>query len=151
MKLRIEILDEHNEDEIIIRCQSINDTIRQVQAYVQNLAAPNLVFYKNDQEFYMPLEDVLFFETEGEQVYAHTRSDAFRVRYRLYELEDILSRVFIRVSKGTIVNTSHIYAIGRNLSTSSQIQFIGTHKNVYVSRHYHKILKERMKERGVKK
>lgn len=152
MKLRIEISDDHHaEDEVIIRCQSVNDTIRHLQAYVQNLAAPKLVFYKGEQALYISLDDILFFETEGEQVYAHTRTDAFRVRYRLYELEDTLSRVFVRVSKGTIVNTAHIYAIGRNLSTSSQIQFIGTHKHVYVSRHYNKILKERMQERGVKK
>jgi len=151
VKMRIEILDNCDEDEIIIRCGNVNENIRQIQSYIQSLATPKLVFYKGDQEFYIALEEILFFETEGEQVYAHTKGDAFRVRHRLYELEDMLSRTFLRVSKGTIVNLSHIYAIGRGLSTSSQIQFIGTHKHVYASRHYNKILKERMQERGAKK
>ena len=149
MKLRIEISEECTEDEVIIRCSGVNETVRKIQTYVQSLATPKLTFYKGNQEFYLTLEELLFFETEGEQVYAHTGNDAFRVRHRLYELETMLPRAFVRVAKGTIVNTARIYAIHRNLTASSQIQFIGTHKHVYVSRHYYKALKERMQERGV--
>ena len=150
MKLRIELSENCMEDEIIIRCNSINDTVQKIQAYIQSLAAPKLTFYKGSQEFYLSSEEILFFETEGEQVYAHTKSDAFRVRHRLYELETMLPRVFARVAKGTIVNTARIYAIHRNLAASSQIQFMGTHKHVYVSRHYYKALRERLQERGVR-
>ena len=150
MKLRIEVSDACTEDEVIIRCSSVNGTVQNIQAYVQSLAAPKLTFYKGNQEFYLALEEVLFFETEGEQVYAHTGNDAFRVRHRLYELETMLPRAFIRVAKGTIVSTARIYAIHRNLTASSQIQFMGTHKHVYVSRHYYKALKEKMQERGIR-
>jgi len=142
--------DECAEDEVIIRCSSISEDVQKIQAYIQSLAAPKLVFYKGNQEFYLPLSEILFFETDGEQVYAHTKDDAFRVRHRLYELEDILPRTFIRVAKGTIVNTTRIYGIHRNLTASSQIQFAATHKHVYVSRHYYKHLKEIMSERGIK-
>jgi len=148
VKLRIEVSDDCTEDEVIIRCNSINETVQKVQTYIQSLTVPKLTFYKGNQEFYLALEEILFFETEGEQVYAHTGNDAFRVRHRLYELEAILSRAFVRIAKGTIVNTARIYAIHRNLTASSQIQFVGTHKYVYVSRHYYKTLKERMQERG---
>jgi len=149
LKLRIELVEEGAE-EVIIRCSKMDDTVSKLQAYVQSLATPSLTFYKGNQEFYLTVEEVLFFETDGEQVYAHTASDAFRVRYRLYELEEILSRRFIRAAKGLIVNTARIYAINRNLTSSSQVQFVGTHKHVYVSRHYYKALKERMQERSTK-
>ena len=149
MKLRIELVEEGAE-EVIIRCSKMDDTVQKLQAYVQSLASPGLIFYKGNQEYYLSVEEVLFFETDGEQVYAHTASDAFRVRYRLYELEEILSRRFIRAAKGLIVNTARIYAINRNLTSSSQVQFVGTHKHVYVSRHYYKALKERMQERSTK-
>ena len=149
MKLRIELVEEGTE-EVIIRCSKMDDTVQKLQAYVQSLATPSITFYKGNQEFYLTVEEVLFFETDGEQVYAHTTNDAFRVRYRLYELEEILSRRFIRAAKGLIVNTARIYAINRNLTSSSQVQFVGTHKQVYVSRHYYKALKERMQERSTK-
>jgi len=150
VKLRIEMSDNCYEHEVVIRCNNVDETVRKIQAYIQSLASPQLVFYKGNQEFYPALEEVLFFETEGEQVYAHTANDAFRVRHRLYELETMLSRPFVRAAKGMIVNTSRIYAIDRNLTSSSRIQFMGTHKHVYVSRHYYKTLKERMQERGVR-
>ena len=150
MKLRIEVSDTCTEDEMIIRCSSINEQVQKIQAYLRNLAAPTLTFYKGNQEFYFALERILFFETEGEQVYAHTGQDAFLVRHRLYELETMLPDVFVRIAKGTIVNTARIYAIHRNLTASSKIQFSETHKHVYVSRHYYKNLKERMQTRGVK-
>ena len=147
MKLRIEIIDEAAEDEVLIRCSRVDDSVQKLQAYILSMSAPKLIFYKGTQEFYLSLEDVLFFETEGEQIYAHTTNDAYRVKYRLYELEVILPHYFTRAAKGTIVNTTMIYAIDRNLTSSSQVKFMGTHKQIYVSRHYYSSLKEKMNER----
>ena len=147
MKLRIEITDGSMEDEIIIRCGRVDESVQKLQAYIQNMSAPKLTFYKENQEYYLPLEEILFFETDGEQIYAHTANDAFRVKHRLYELEEILPHYFVRVAKGTIVNAMQIYAINRNLTASSQVKFAGTHKQIYVSRHYYSSLKEKMNER----
>jgi DNA-binding LytR/AlgR family response regulator len=149
VKLRIEISDGLPETEVIIRCGRVNDTVQKLQTYIQSLTDPQLVFYKEHQEFYLPLEEILFFETDGEQVFAHTANDAFRVKHRLYELEAMLPHAFVRAAKSTVVNTSLIYAISRNLTSSSQIRFAGTHKQVYVSRHYYKTLKQKMNERSV--
>ena len=147
MKLRIEVTDGSSEDEIIIRCGRVDDSVLKLQAYIQDMSAPKMIFYKGTQEYYLPLEEILFFETEGEQIHAHTVNDAFRVKYRLYELEEKLPHYFVRAAKGTIVNTTHIYSINRNLTSSSQVKFSGTHKHIYVSRHYYSSLKDKMNER----
>jgi DNA-binding LytR/AlgR family response regulator len=149
VKLRIEISDGSSEDEVIIRCGRVDDKIQKLQEYILSLTAPKLTFYKGAQEYYLPLDEVLFFETDAEQIFAHTANDAFKVKHRLYELEEILPRSFVRAAKGTIVNTQRIYAINRNLTSSSQISFTGTHKHIYVSRYYYKALKEKMSERSV--
>ena len=146
MKLRIEITDELTEDEIIVRCSRVDESVQKLQAFIQSLNAPKLTFFKGAQEFYLPIEQILFFETDGEQIYAHTKNDALRVKFRLYELEEMLPHYFVRAAKGTIVNTTQIYAIDRNLTASSQIKFAGSHKQVYVSRHYYSALKEKMKK-----
>jgi len=106
-----------------------------------------LVFYKGSDEYYFPLAAVLFFESSGDAIYAHTRDDDFQVRYRLYELEDQLPADFVRISKSCIVNTRQIYAIERNLTSSSQVHFMHSHKTVYVSRRYLGALKARMEAR----
>ena len=147
MKLRIELTDGSTEDEVVIRCGRVDDNVQKLQEFILSLSAPKMTFYKDSQEYYLPLEEILFFETDGEQVFAHTRGDAFKVKHRLYELEEMLPRPFSRAAKGTIVNTKKIYAIDRNLTSSSKVSFSGTHKNIYVSRHYYKSLREKMGSR----
>ena len=147
MKLRIEVSDGLTEDEVIIRCGRVDETVQKLQNYILSLNNHQFTFYKGTQEYYLSLDEILFFETEGEQVYAHTVNDVFRIKHRLYELEDMLPRSFVRAAKGTIVNTSFIYAIDRNLTASSKIRFMGTHKHIYVSRHYYSNLKSKMNER----
>lgn len=150
MKLRIEIVDDLPEPEIVVRCGRVDDTIQKIQQFVTDQAsgAPKLTFYKQNQEYYFPLTDVLFFETDGEYVYAHTAGDAYRIKYRLYELEEILPRVFMRASKSTIVNMNRIYSITHSLTSSSLVQFSDSHKQVYASRHYSGALRQRLNERS---
>lgn len=97
---------------------------RKMQAAVRFLQ----VFYKEDTEFYMPLNEVLFMETDGNAIQVHTRDDIYQTRYKLYELEELLPGQFMRVSKSAILNTSHVYSITKNLSSSSVVQFRDTHK-----------------------
>ena len=145
MKLRIELTDGSMEDEVVIRCGRVDGNVQKLQEFILSMSAPKMTFYKDTQEYYLPLEEILFFETDGEQVFAHTKNDSFKVKHRLYELEEILPRPFSRAAKGTIVNTKKIYAIDRNLTSSSKISFSGTHKNIYVSRHYYKSIREKMR------
>ena len=150
MKIHIETVDNLAEDEVLIRCARVDSTVQKIHQYIleQASAAPKIVFYRDNQEFYLPLSDILFFETDVEQVYAHTRDSAYRTRYRLYELESMLPPAFVRTSKSSIANTAHIYSITRNLTSSSLVQFSGTHKHLYVSRHYYQALHQRLAERS---
>lgn len=98
-------------------------------------------------EYYISLAEILFFETEDPNISAHTGDDIYQVKYKLYELEEILPNNFMRISKSTILNINHIYSITRNLTSSSIVEFQNTHKQVYVSRHYYKPLKFKLLEK----
>ncbi|SHH61349.1 LytTr DNA-binding domain-containing protein [Sporobacter termitidis DSM 10068] len=150
MKIRIEVVGGLNEDELVIRCGRVDDTIRRIHQYVieQTQAGAKITFYKDNEEFYFPLEEVLFFETEGEHIYAHTASDAYRIKYRLYELEELLPKDFVRASKSAVVNVRQIYSIARNITASSLIRFVGSHKQLYVSRYYYAELRRRLAPGG---
>ena len=150
MKIRIELVNDLAEDEVLIRCGRVDDTIQKIHQYIldQSSLGSKITFYKQNQEFYFPLDDILFFETEGEHIYAHTASDAYLIKYRLYELEQILPRSFVRAAKSTIVNIMQVYSITRNLTASSLVQFINSHKQVYVSRYYYQQLRQRLNERS---
>ena len=149
MKIKIEIDDTINEEEIIIRCSSFTNNVKKIQDYLENINNSNkdLIFYKDNSEFYIKIEDILFFETDNGTVNAHTLKDIFYVKYKLYELENILPGYFIRVSKSTILNMNHIYSLTKNISSVSIVEFKDTYKKVYVSRNYYKLLKQRLEEK----
>jgi len=151
MKIKLEIDESLVEDEITIRCQSYSDQIQAIQTYLTQTKEmrPHFEFFKGNEEYFLSVDEIMFFETSGETLHAHTKDDAFQTKMRLYELEEILPGSFIRVSKSCILNSVHVHSIDRKLNTSSLVQFRDTHKEVYVSRLYYKLLKEKMKERRI--
>lgn len=149
MKIRIEIDENLIEEEVIVRGGSLNEQVQQIQRALSEIfkQEQRIVFHKDETEYYLPLTEILFFETDGKAIHAHTVSDIYLIKHRLYELEEILPGYFMRVSKSTILNVRCIYAINRSVSTSCVVQFKDTHKQVYVSRYYYKPLRNRLEEK----
>lgn len=149
MKIKIEIDEALAEDEVIIRCRGLTEEVTAIQKAVSDVssAAQKFTFYKGNTEYYLTLDEILFFETDNIGISAHTRTETYQTKYKLYELEDILPGFFMRVSKSAILNTNHIYSINRNLTASSVVAFSDTHKQVYVSRYYYKPLISKLEEK----
>lgn len=149
MKIRIELNNNIAEEEIIIHCNSLTPEVQKLQQIISEHISKNqrFVFFKGDIEYYFSLEDILFFETSGNSICAHTISDVYQIKYRLYELEEFLPGHFMRISKSTILNTNKVYSINKNITASSIVEFQNTHKQVFVSRHYYKPLKNKLEEK----
>lgn len=148
MEIIVEVDDSIKSGEIRIRCKEKNDLVKKIEKYIESLNDVKMVFYQKEQECYLGLNEVIFFETYDNSISAHTVSDIYYVKYKLYELEKILPKSFIRISKSTIVNINHVYSVNKNITSSSVIEFSKTHKKVFVSRFYFKNLKEKLKERN---
>lgn len=145
MKVRIEIDENMSEDEIVIRCAQPDERVLKMKRAAESAESePEIAFFKDADP---PLDSILFFETGEHNLNAHTSDDVFQVKMKLFELEEILPRKFVRVSKSAIVNVKHIYSVERNITSASLISFAGTHKQLYASRSYYKLLKLRLGER----
>ena len=153
MKIKIEIDESLSEDEVLIRCRGLTEQVTEIQKAVSEVVntSQRFVFYRGNTEYYLALDEILFFETDGDGINAHTRDNIYQTKYTLYELEDLLPGCFMRISKSSIVNTNHIYSISRNLTASSVVAFAGTHKQVYVSRYYYKPLVNKLEEKRMRK
>lgn len=149
MKIRVEVDNKIEEDEVIIRCNELSEEVKNIQIMLDDILSnkKRITFYKGDTEYYLYLKEIIFFETEESGICAHTIDNIYNVKYKLYELEELLPGYFMRVSKSTILNTNHIYSITRSLSSSSRVEFQNTHKQVYVSRYYYKPLKIKLLEK----
>lgn len=148
LKIRIE-MSEDVQEEVVIRCREITPEIIRLQQLLSGNSdrSNQFLVYKGDTEYYLNVNDIIFFETEGNAVMAHTRDDVYETRRKLYELEELLGGRFQRISKSAIVNVDKVYSIKRNVTSSSAIEFQGTHKQIYVSRAYYKVLREKLEEK----
>lgn len=143
MKIILDVQEDIEEDEIYIRCKELNQDIVNIQKQLQSTISKKkeLIVYRDETEYYLSLEQVLFFETSGRDIMLHTKNQAYLVKQKLYELEEMLPDNFVRISKSTIVNVSLVYAIKRNSVTGGMVEFQNTHKQVSVSRNYYKNFK----------
>ena len=148
LKIRIE-MSEGVQEEVVIRCREITPEIIRLQQLLSGDSdrSNQFLLYKGDTEYYLNVNDIIFFETEGNAVMAHTKNDMYETRRKLYELEELSGGRFQRISKSAIVNVDKVYSIKRNVTSSSAIEFQGTHKQIYVSRAYYKALREKLEEK----
>ena len=112
MKIKVEIDENFIEDEIVIKCSKFNSQIMRIQELLDSVNNQELVLelFKDNVEFYENVSNIIFFETDGDVVRAHTRDEIFTIKKRLYELEDILPFYFCRISKSAILNAKEVYS-----------------------------------------
>lgn len=152
MKLRIEVTDDGSR-EVVIRCPAIDDEVVRIQNAViaAGGASEELVLNLGDAECFVPVGSILFFETEGERVAAHTATAMYSTDKKLYSLERTLPHTFLRVSKSCILNSAAVCSIAKQLTGAGEVQFYGSNKKAYVSRMYYPALKNLIYETRLSK
>jgi len=103
---------------------------------------PDLITgYHADEIFLIRPKDVVYFESDGNDITCHTINLSCRVKYRLYEIESLYRHQrFMRVSSSSIVNLDQI----RSIKPTINSKFVLTMKNkdhVDVTRSYYHIFK----------
>ena len=153
MKINIDVDDSLEQDVITIHCRQITDEILELQRMLseKQSGCSKISAFIEDTEYYVELKTIIFMEADGNYISIHTGKSIYRVRQKLYELEEILPRNFMRVSKSTIVNTDLITSIRKNITGASEISFRNSTKTAYASRTYIKALIEIMDEKRLKK
>lgn len=148
MKVKLEIDPNADETEVKITAAKMDDEVKHLYQMLQKDKddLSQIEAFKDNVSYYLKPSDILFFETDSKVVMAHTAKNAYQVKYKLYELENLLHGNFMRVSKSTILNLDQIYALTRSIS-NCQIKFQDSYKTVYVSRHYYRELRNRVDER----
>ena len=148
MKIRIETDANVIENEVIIRCHTVNEEVKCIEKALISAAKKACIpFFKEGTEYFIPLDDVLFFESDDGYVFAHTVNDMYKVKYSLVGLTDMLPAFFARASKSSIVNVEKICSVEKSLTSFSTIGFFGTHKRMYASRSHIKSVMQAINER----
>jgi len=147
MKVKTELCDD-GEELIVIKCRERTEDIAALERLI-NAALDEkreLRLFMDGTEYYVNKAEVLFFEAERNNVYAHTAERMLKTEHRLFELENLLPSYFVRVSKSVIVNVKQISSLKRELMGGGELCFKTSDKKTYFSRNYYKRLKEKIND-----
>lgn len=151
MKLRIEIAN-GLPDEVLIRASEYSNEIRRLQEAFEAASGPaEIGLDLGNTTHFVPISDILFFETDNGKITAHTSDNMYYSDEKLYSLQKMLPRCFVKISKSCIVNSAKIESVSRNLTGTGEAHFYGSHKQVFISRMYYKVLIENIKETRLSK
>ena len=141
MKLQI-VIDKNRDEEILIYAHEKTPLICEIEELVYNTSV-DLTGYKENETVKLNLNDVYCFITEDNKVYALTENDKYRVKIRLYQLEENLNNNFVKINQSCIANIKKIDRFKATVGGSLTVIF----KNGYVdfvSRRNLKNVKERL-------
>lgn len=143
MKITITEPGPGQEEEIIIRCNQVDEHILKV-IYALKAGREKLTVMKGSDILQVSPKEVYYFEAVDNKVFLYLEKDVYETKLKLYELEERFRETdFLRVSKSVIMNLSKV----KSLSPAFNGRFEATMKNgekLIISRQYVPVLKEKL-------
>ena len=141
MKLQI-VFDPNRDEEILIYAHEKTPLISEVEELVKSHSV-DLIGYAQDETVKLNLNDIYCFITEDNKVYALTENEKFKIKSRLYQLEEKLDNNFVKINQSCIANIRMIDRFDTSISGSLLVKFKNGSTD-YVSRRQLKTVKERL-------
>lgn len=89
-----------NKQKSVIYCNKVTNEIYLLATSISNISSLTISGYSSDKIYILNLNEIYSFYSESGRVYAKTNNNIYTVKYRLYELENLLNfKNYIRISK----------------------------------------------------
>ena len=109
MRFRL-IIDKNSEEEVVATVHDRSALIEQIEALVlQHTGTDRILAYSEDEMRQLPFSEIECITVlDGKTSAIDTKNRRYRVKQRLYELEQILPAAFIRINKSALANEHHL-------------------------------------------
>lgn len=129
------IIDKSKEEEITLTVHERSELTNTIEALViQNSQTDRIPVYSDDEMLLLPFKDIECIISEDGKTFAIvSKSKKYRIKMRLYEVEELLPSFFIRINKSVIANENKIERFSTAFSGAVDAVFRSGYKE-YVSR-----------------
>ncbi|SES36913.1 LytTR family DNA-binding domain-containing protein [Psychrobacillus sp. OK032] len=145
MKVSLNIDNDFKETKVIIETPELDGPVQEILDFIKGRETEFLVGKDGEMQHILKPSDIHYFHTEKEAVVAVTSTGSYKLKEKLYELEEILpSNKFIRLSKSVIANLHELSRFEASFNGTLCVYFKSGMKE-YVSRTYVTSIKEALK------
>ena len=135
MKVEFKLDENYYEPQVVIYAKEMTE---EIQTLINKLSKQNREFITGIKDYRVEIIDkdsiIRIFSLDG-NVYALTDTKKYTLKYKLYELEELLDNPFARISNSEIVNLRKVKRFDLTLTGTIQVEFEnGSHTRV--SRRY---------------
>ena len=141
MKLRI-VIDKNRDEQILIYAHEKTALICDIEQLVNNNSF-DLTGYGETETIKLNLYEICCFITEENKVYALTEKGKYRLKTRLYQIEQNLNDNFVKINQSCIANIKKIDKFKASVGGALTVIFKNGYED-YVSRRNLKNVKERL-------
>ena len=142
MKVDIQKVNSYEEEQAVIRAVQVTENIQTAIHALENSSLA-ITARSNGKTLFCPIDKIYYIESVDKRSFVYTRDDCLEVQYRLYELENTLSRNFFRAAKAMIINMRKIKSVRAELNGRMTAELLNGER-VIIARTYVKELKERL-------
>jgi len=140
MKYKL-IIDPEREESLELTLHERTSLADKIEALLGETSEHILGYYDLDAYRLSP-SDIDCVYTDGDDIFALVGKESYRVRLRLYELEELLGGAFVKLNRGCIVRVSSIVKFESSLGGSLSV-VLRNGFNDYISRRELKNVKRR--------
>ncbi len=143
MKITIIDTPDGQEDELILKCRSVDDNVMKLINLLKT-GSSKLNVQKDGSIFLIDPKEIYYFESVDTKVFAYAKTSVYETKSKLYELEEELDGLnFIRASKSVILNIDKIKSLAPAFGGRFEALLMNGEK-VIISRQYVAILKQKL-------
>ena len=143
MKLIVNIQEQYTETEIIVNCNSMNESIEKFISTIK-MFDMKLIGKKDGQQCFIDISNIIYIESTDKRTFLYTTKDVYESPLRLFELEEkLIERDFLRASKNCLFNINYIHSLKSDLEQRLILAMENDIK-IIVSRQYSNIVKEKL-------
>ena len=107
-----------------------------------------IISYKNNEIYFIDVQDIICFFSKDKYNYIRTVEDIYKVKYKLYEVEEKLDkRNYIRISKSCIINMRQVECFDTSILGTIEVKLKDNTKEVVSKRNVSNVMKI-LNERG---
>lgn len=136
------IIDKSLEEEITIVCHEKTQLIERIEGLI-TANQIEIVGVENDNIILINLDEVCCFISSNNNVYALIDNHEYKIKKRLYQIEEMNINDFIKINQSCIANINQIKKFKASYNGSLEVIFKNGYKD-FISRRELKNVKERM-------